>query len=120
MLWIVSVLGYIFTVIKEKLYLKNNMIVIENKSLTQKDLDEADIKEFIFNGVKVRFGDEVKIVTNCNNIFKGILIGATKKDGSIVMVTYDDKVEKLDINNIVQFRLISKYGKFFLKTRRII
>jgi beta-lactamase regulating signal transducer with metallopeptidase domain len=112
-LWVISVLGYVFTVIKEKLYLKNNMIVIENKWLTQEDLDKADIKEFIFNGVKVRFGDEIKIVTNGNDIFKGILIGATKKDGSIVMVTYDNKVKMLDINDIVKFRLISKYGRFF-------
>ena len=55
------------------------MIVIENKSVTQKDLDEADIKEFVLNGVKVRFGDEIKIITDCNNKFKGILIGAVKE-----------------------------------------
>lgn len=108
-----SVIGYIFTVIKEKHYLKNNMIVIENKSVTQKDLDEADIKEFVLNGVKVRFGDEIKIITDCNNKFKGILIGAVKEERSIMMVTYDNKVEKLDINNIAKFKIISKYGSFF-------
>lgn len=89
------------------------MIVIENKWVTQEDLDEADIKEFIFNGVEARFGDEIKIVTDCNNKFKGILIGAAKKDRAILLVTYDNKVEKLSINNITQFKIISKYGKFF-------
>ncbi len=112
-LWVISILGYIFTVLKEKRYLKNNMIVIENKWVTQEDLDEADIKEFIFNGVEARFGDEIKIVTDCNNKFKGILIGAAKKDRAILLVTYDNKVEKLSINNITQFKIISKYGKFF-------
>ena len=112
-LWVISVLGYVLTVIKEKIYLRNNMIVIENKWITQEDLDKADIKEFIFNGVQARFGDEFKIVTTCNDIFKGILIGAVKEDMSIIMVTYDNKVEKLDINDIVKFRLISKYGRFF-------
>lgn len=112
-LWVISILGYIFTVLKEKRYLKNNMIVIENKWVTQEDLDEADIKEFIFNGVEARFGDEIKIVTDCNNKFKGILIGAAKKDRAILLVTYDNKVERLSINNITQFKIISKYGKFF-------
>ena len=91
------------------------MIVIENKSVTQADLDEADIKEFIFKGTRARFGDEVKIVTGNNHKFKGILIGAVNKDKSILMVTYNNKVEKLNIDNIVEFKIISKYGKFFYK-----
>ena len=118
MLWLTSLFGYILTVIKEKLYLRNNMIVIDNKSVTQEDLDEADIKEFIFNGIKARFGDEIKIVTDCNRKFKGILIGAVNKDKSILMVTYGNKVEKLDIDNIIEFKIISRYGKFFHKNKK--
>ena len=48
MLFIFSIIGYILVVLKEKFFLKQNIILIDNKHLTQEDLDETDINEFIY------------------------------------------------------------------------
>lgn len=112
-LFIASVSGYVFTVLKQKLYLKNNIIVIENKSVTQKELDEADMKEFVLKGKKLKSGDEIKIITANKDRIKGILIGIIKKEKTLLMVTYKDEIKKLKIDNIEKLKLICKYGKFF-------
>lgn len=113
MFFIISVIGYIFSVLKEKLHLKNNMIVINKKSVTQNHLDEADMKEFVFDGNRVKSGDEVKVTLKGNKRLGGIIIGAAKKDRAIILVTHEDEVKKLNIDNIIKFKIISKYGKFF-------
>ena len=113
MLFIVSVFGYIFSVMKEKIYLKNNMIVINKKSVTQEHIDEVDMKEFIFDGHKVKSGDEIKVILKGNRKIEGILIGAKRKDRSMFIVTHRDEVKKFAIDNIKKFKIISKYGKFF-------
>ena len=71
------------------------------------------MKEFILDGARVKSGDEVKIVTIAKEKFEGILIGAIKKERSILMVTHDDEIKKFNIDNILKFKIISKYGKFF-------
>jgi len=108
-----SIFGYIFAVLKEKMYLRNNIIVIENKYVTQEDLDKADMKEFIINGKIAKSGDEVKIVTTDEGSFKGTLIGIIKKNRTMLIVTYKDEIKELNIDNIEKFKIISKYGKFF-------
>lgn len=113
MLFIVSVFGYIFSVIKEKIYLKNNIIVIDKKSVTQEHIEEADMKEFIFDGYKIKSGDEIKVTLKGNRKVEGILIGAKLKDRSMLIVTHKDEVKKLAIDSIKKLRIISKYGKFF-------
>lgn len=113
MLFIINLIGYILVVLKEKLYLKNNIIVINKKSVTQKHLEKADMKEFILDGARVKSGDEIRIVTVAKEKFEGILIGAIKKEKSILMVTHDDEIKKFNIDNILKFKIISKYGKFF-------
>ena len=113
MVLIINILGYILVVLKEKIYLKNNIIVINKKSVTQKHLEKADMKEFILDGARVKSGDEVKVVTIAKEKFEGILIGAIKKERSILMVTHDDEIKKFSIDNILKFKIISKYGKFF-------
>lgn len=112
-LLIVSTFGYIFSILKEKLYLKNNMIVIDKKAVTQDHLNEADMKEFIIDGVKLKAGDEIKITTKEKKNYNGILIGAKKKDKKIVIVTHRDEVKQLKVENIIKFKVISKYGRFF-------
>lgn len=112
-LFIVSVFGYILTVLKQKIYLKNNMIIIENKSVTQEELDKADMKEFVFNGKEVKSGDEVKIITYNNDKFEGTLIGLIRKKRALLMVTYNDEIKELKIDSINKFKIICKYGKFF-------
>lgn len=115
MLLIASVIGYILVVLKEKLYLKNNVIVIDNKYVTQEHIDNTDLKEFFLDGTMLNAGDEIRLITKKNERFDGILIGATKKEKSLLLVTHENKVLKLGIDNILQFRILSKYGKFFVK-----
>ena len=110
---VISILGYILSVLKEKLYLKNNIIVINKKSVTEKHLEEADMKEFILDGSRVKSGDEIRIVTRRKDKFDGILIGAIRRDRAILMVKHDDEIKKFNIDNILKLKVISRYGKFF-------
>lgn len=113
MLLITSVLGYILVVLKEKLYLKNNIILIDNRHVTQDHLNNTDMKEFFLDGTLLKAGDEIKVVTKKKEKYLGILIGAVKNDKSILVVTHSNKIISFRIENILQFKIISKYGKFF-------
>ncbi len=113
-LFITSLMGYILTILKEKAYLKNNMIIIDRKAVTQQELNEADVKEFFLDGKKARSGDGIKIVTKEKEKYNGILIGAKKKDREIMIVTYSDQIKTFKIENIEKFKIVSKYGKFFI------
>ncbi|WP_425446002.1 hypothetical protein [Dethiothermospora halolimnae] len=115
MLLIVSLIGYIFVVIKEKLYLKKNMIVINKKAVTENYLKEAETKAFLLGGKHIKSGDEVRFVLNNEEKLEGIVIGAKKKDNSILLVTHKDSVERFNVKNVKRFKIISKYGKFFKK-----
>ena len=112
-LFAVSVIGYIFTVLKQKFYLKNNIIIIENRAVTQEDLDKADMKEFVLKGKIAKSGDEVRVITNNNHKYEGTLIGISRKERALLMVTYKDEIKELKIDNIEKFKVISKYGQFF-------
>ena len=81
---IINIIGYILVVLKEKLYLKNNIIVINKKSVTEDHLKAADMKEFILDGTRVKSGDEIRIVTLAKDRFEGILIGAIKQERSYI------------------------------------
>lgn len=109
----ISLTAYIGLTLKEKLYLKNNMIVIEKKSVTQNHLNEADIKEFILKGQKAKSGDEVRILTKDREKYTGILIGGKRKDSEILIVTREDEIKKVKVENIEKFNVLIKYGKFF-------
>ncbi|EOD01284.1 hypothetical protein [Caldisalinibacter kiritimatiensis] len=113
MLFLVSVFGYVLVVLKEKLYLKRNIILIDKKSVKKEYIDEVDLKEFIVGGIHVRAGDEVKVILSSNESMEGIIIGANKKDDLILMVTHKDEIRKFRVSRIKKFKIISKYGKFF-------
>lgn len=113
MLFITSIFGYLFVILKEKLYLKNNIIFIDNKAVTQEHLNEADMKEFILNGLRVKAGDEIKVITKKKEKYNGIVIGAKKRDKSIIMITHKDEIKFFEIDNILKFKIKSKYGRFF-------
>lgn len=109
----VSGVGYILATLREKVYMKNNIIVIDNKNLTVEDLKEIDINEFILKGKRVRSGDELKIITLEKEKLNGTLIGGNKSNESLHMITSKDKVKKLRISKILRLKIVSKYGKFF-------
>ena len=93
--------------------MKNNIIIIDKKIVTQKHLDETDMKEFIIDGVKVKVGDEIRITNKEKEKYNGILIGAKRQDRAILMVTHNDEIKMFKIDNILKFKILSKYGKFF-------
>lgn len=113
MLFIVSCFGYFFVILKEKIYLKRNIILIDKKSIKQEHIDEADMKEFILDGNRMKSGDEIKIITNEKRKYNGVLIGAKKTEKKIMIVTHGDEVKSFSIDNILRLKVISKYGKFF-------
>ncbi|WMM26775.1 hypothetical protein RBU61_08850 [Tissierella sp. MB52-C2] len=113
LLFITSVFGYIFVILKEKLYLKNNIVIIDKKIVTPEHLKEADMKEFILDGIRAKAGDEIKVITKEKKKYNGILLGAKKKDKSILMVTHKDEIKVFQIDNIEKFKILSTYGKFF-------
>lgn len=112
-LFIPSFLGYLFVIIKQKIYLKNNIIVIDKKVVTQEHLNETDMKEFVLDGLKAKAGDEIKVITKEHEKYNGILIGAKKHEKSILMVTHRDEIKLFKIDNILKFKIKSKYGRFF-------
>lgn len=112
MLFLVSLIGYILVVLKEKLHLKNNVIVIDNKHVTEEHLNQADLKEFYLDGRRIKSGDEIKVLSKEKKSVIGTLIGAVVEEQSIMLVTNKNKVMKLKIEDILEFKIISKYGKF--------
>lgn len=110
---VISVIGYILSVVKEKMYLKKNIILLDNKYITQEDLDETDMNEFLLYGSKMKTGDEIKLVTNEKKRFNGTIIGAKKSEKVIHLITNKNEIIKFKIDNIADFKIISKYGSFF-------
>ena len=108
-----SVLGYSLTVLKEKYYLKNNIILIDNKHISQEEIDDTDMQEFFLDGTKLKAGDEITVITKTKEKFRGVVLGAVQKEQSIKLVTHANEIIKLKIESIKQFRIMSKYGKFF-------
>ena len=113
LLFITSIFGYIFSTLKEKIYLKNNIILIDKNAITEEHLHSTDMKEFILDGVRVKAGDEIKVVTKEKKKYNGILIGAKKIEKSIMMITHRDEIKSFSIDNILKFKITSKYGQFF-------
>lgn len=111
-LFVVSLIGYILVVLKEKLYLKNNVIVIDNKHVTEEHLEQADLKEFYLDGRRIKSGDEIKVKSKEKKNIIGTLIGAVVEEQSIMLITNKNKILKLKIEDILEFKVISKYGKF--------
>lgn len=92
--------------------LKQNIILLDNKHVTQEDIDNTDINEFIYKGTNLRSGDEIKVVTKAKRRFNGVLIGANKKESSIHLITYKNEIIKCPINNISKLKVTNKYGNF--------
>ena len=112
-LFIFSLAGYVLVVLKEKYFLRNNIIVLDNKYLTQEDLSETDIYEFILKGQRLKSGDVIQVLTSKREKVNGVIIGAKKSDDTIHIITTDNNVFRFKIENILKFKVISKYGRFF-------
>ncbi|SDZ16594.1 hypothetical protein SAMN05660462_02084 [Proteiniborus ethanoligenes] len=113
MLFFVSLIGYILVVLKEKLFLSDNTIIIGKKAVTQEHINETDMKVFTIGGIKIKSGDEVRLVLLNNNKIDGIVIGAKAKEKELMMVTYKDEIKAFEVKEIRKIKVISKYGRFF-------
>lgn len=113
MLFIVSIIGYILIVIKERFYLSENMIVLGSKSVTQELIDETDMKFFSRGGINIKSGDEIRIILFNNSKVDGIVIGAKAMEKEILLVTHKDEIKSFNIEKIKKVKLVSKYGSFF-------
>lgn len=112
-MFIVCIFGYIFVVIKEKINLMDNTIVIDKRSVTQDYIDEAEVKTFMLGNQEIRAGDEIKLVLSSNKKIEGIVLGAKLNKNEIMLVTYKDEVKRLKVDMIKKIRIVSRYGKFF-------
>ena len=113
MLFLVSIIGYILVVIKEKLYLSENIIVLGRKSVTQEHIDETDMKFFSIGGVRLKSGDEIRVILSDNNRVDGIIIGAKTKNKELLLVTHKDEIKSFKLDKIKRIKIVSKYGSFF-------
>ncbi|ABR48956.1 hypothetical protein Amet_2806 [Alkaliphilus metalliredigens QYMF] len=112
-LFVICFVGYVFTVLKEKYYLKNNVVYIENKNIEPKILDKVDIRHFMLGAIEIMAGDEIKVSLDNSNKLSGTVLGANKKENTIILLLSGEEVEFLNIKLIKKLKVISRYGKFF-------
>ncbi|SKC87329.1 LSm family protein [Maledivibacter halophilus] len=112
-LFIVAIFGYFISILKEKYDLLNNKVTLKSKKITQKFLDELDLKIFKLGRLNLSIGDQIKIYLNNNNSIKGTILGAKKDDNILCILTIEDKIVELKVNKIKKLRILSKYGRIF-------
>ena len=112
---LICVIGYVLVVIKEKFYLKNNIIVIDFKNLDQEELRNIDVKHFMLGSTELMAGDEIRVEFDNSLNIKGVLLGVVKAENTIAIATKAQGIKNFQINTIKKLKVISKYGKFFNK-----
>lgn len=108
-----SIFGYLFSVIKERLDLKNQRVSIRSKKVTQDLIDEVDYKVFKLGEKRLNIGDEVSVRLKNNNLVRGTLIGARKVENALCIVTEDDELMDVHVARIKKLRIKMKYGRLF-------
>lgn len=111
-LWIGSLTGYIFIVLKEKIYLKNNMIYLDYKNVDPEQIKEVEIKHFKLGAHELMAGDEIKVKLKGAKSIKGTVLGLAK-DKKTMLLMVNEGVKNLEIHSIKELKVASKYGKFF-------
>ena len=109
----VSIFGYLFSVIKERMDLKNQRVSIKSKKLTQDIIDSIDFKVFKLGEKKLNIGDEVSVRLKNNNLVRGTLVGARKVENALCIVTDDDELLDVHVARIKKLRVTLKYGRLF-------
>lgn len=112
-LFVVSIFGYFISILKERYDLLNNKVTLKSKKITQKFLDELDLKIFKLGNLNLSIGDQIKIYLKNNNSIKGTILGAKKDDNTLCILTIEDKIIELKVNKIKKLRILSKYGRIF-------
>ena len=110
---LVAATGYVFSVLREKMDLFNNRVVIKSEKVSQHTLDNIDLKIFKLGNIKLTIGDEIRIYLKNNNLVQGTLIGAKKKDNCLCLVTKQDELVELNIKTIRKLKVMTRYGRLF-------
>lgn len=110
---IVSIFGYLFSVLKESMNIVNETVQIDSKKVTQQIIDDLDYKVFKLGATRLMIGDEIKIYLRNNQLIRGIVVGAKKNTKELCIVTKKDEVMALKITSIKKLKVITKYGKLF-------
>lgn len=111
-LFTVRILRNVLAVIREKIALSNNMIVIESDHISNEDLKRAEVKMFMIQGKKIHAGDQIKVITKFKDKIEGMVLGIDTKQEALILA---DEASVMDIQfgKIADVKLISRYGKLF-------
>ena len=111
-LFTVRILRNVLAVIRKKIALSNNMIVIESDHISNEDLKRAEVKMFMIQGKKIHAGDQIKVITKFKDKIEGMVLGIDTKQEALILA---DEASVMDIQfgKIADVKLISRYGKFF-------
>ncbi len=112
-LLIVSIFGYLLSLLKEKYDLFNNRVSFKSKKITQTLLDELDLKIFKLGNINLSIGDQIKIYLKNSRSIKGTVLGAKREDNTLCILTLEDKIVELNVSKIKRLRILSRYGKLF-------
>lgn len=108
--------GYISTTLMEK-----HSLMVDNMPHNLRGIDQEVIEGlspwFTFRGHEMMAGDELAIALPEMDIFKAIIVGANSEKQEIVVLR-NGEVQKLDNEEILAFRVLSKYGQFFNTKRK--
>ncbi len=113
LLLFVAVIGYIFSIVKEKMNLFNNQVEIKSDRVTQSVIDDVDMKVFKLGSIKLTIGDEIKIFLKDDRLYKGTVIGAKRKNNALCIVALDDEIVELNVKRIRKLKIVTRYGKLF-------
>lgn len=103
--------GYVFSVMREKIDLRQNQVYIKSKRVTQDLIDSLDYKAFKLGETHLNIGDEIRVLLKDNELIKGTLIGARKKERAICIVTPEDELRDLGVSSIKRLKITTKYGR---------
>lgn len=109
---LVAVVIYGVLLVLEKKNLMNFKIPIKSKKVTQTYIDSLDYTAFKLGKTRLNIGDEIKVITKAKT-FKGMLLGARKKDEALCLLSRDDEIQELSISSIYRLKVLQKYGRIF-------
>ncbi len=105
--------GYLFVLVRERLGLMKNQVFIKTQRLSQKHLDAIELKVFKLGRKVLYIGDVLKIRLQDHGLIRGTLVGAKKKENSLVILTSEDEVVELNVKTIEKVHILMKYGRLF-------
>ena len=110
---LVSIFGYLFSVLRESMNIVNETVRIDSTKVTQQVIDDLDYKVFKLGATRLMIGDEIKVYLRNNQLIRGVVVGAKKNTKELCIVTKKDEVMELKITSIKKLKVITKYGKLF-------